>query len=167
VDRLRAGAYLSCPRCGRLARSCAGIVSCRPCRRWAGWRHCPGNRANRGFIDIVCDFLVYAAIPLAFAIADPPANALAAAALLASFIASGVTFLAFATLAAKRGLTTAAQGPKSIYYLAGLAEGAETIIVFAAMMLWPAWFPALAFGFAGLCAVSAAARIVAAVHTLR
>jgi phosphatidylglycerophosphate synthase len=120
-----------------------------------------------GFLDIVCDFLVYAAVPFAFAVVNPVANALAAAALLASFIASGVTFLAFATLAAKRGLTTDAQGSKSIYYLAGLAEGAETILVFAAMMLWPAWFPVLAWGFAGLCAVSAAARIVAALHALR
>jgi phosphatidylglycerophosphate synthase len=120
-----------------------------------------------GFLDIVCDFLVYAAVPLAFAIADPGANALAAAALLASFLASGVAFLAFAALAAKRGLTTEAQGPKSIYYLAGLAEGAETILVLAAMMLWPAWFPVLAWGFAGLCAVSAAARIVAALKALQ
>jgi phosphatidylglycerophosphate synthase len=120
-----------------------------------------------GFLDIVCDFLVYAAVPLAFAIADPGGNALAAAALLASFIASGVTFLAFAAVAATRGLTTEAQGPKSIYYLAGLAEGAETIVVFAAMMLWPAWFSVLAWGFAALCAVSAAARIMAALHALR
>jgi phosphatidylglycerophosphate synthase len=120
-----------------------------------------------GFLDIVCDFLVYAAVPLAFAIAEPVANALAAAALLASFLASGITFLAFASFATKRGLTTEAQGPKSIYYLAGLAEGAETILVFAAMMLWPAWFPALAWAFAGMCAVSAAARIFAALHALR
>jgi phosphatidylglycerophosphate synthase len=120
-----------------------------------------------GFLDIICDFLVYAAVPLAFAITDPAGNALAAAALLASFIASGVAFLAFATLAAKRGLTTQPQGHKSIYYLAGLAEGTETILVFATMMLWPSLFPALALGFAGLCAVSAIGRIIAALDALR
>ena len=119
-----------------------------------------------GFLDIVCDFLVYAAVPLAFAVADPAGNALAACALLASFIASGVAFLAFAALAAKRGLETTAQGTKSIYYMAGLAEGAETIAVFAAMMLWPPWFAILACGFATVCAVSAAARIAAALKVL-
>jgi phosphatidylglycerophosphate synthase len=115
-----------------------------------------------GFLDIVCDFLVYAAVPLAFAVADPATNALAACALLASFIVSGVTFLAFATVAAKRGLTTQTQGRKAIYYLSGLAEGAETIAVLAAMMIWPAWFPVLAWGFAALCAVSSVARVLAA-----
>ena len=114
-----------------------------------------------GFLDIVCDFAIYAAVPLAFAVADPVGNALAAAALLASFIASGTTFLAFAAIAARCGLTTAAQGAKSIYYLAGLAEGLETIAAFAAMCLWPAWFPAIAWGFAAVCTVSAMARAVA------
>lgn len=36
-----------------------------------------------GFLDITLDFLFYASIPLAFAVADPGANALAAAVLLA------------------------------------------------------------------------------------
>ena len=120
-----------------------------------------------GFLDIVCDFLVYAAIPLGFAAADPTSNALAASVLLASFIASGTTFLAFAAVAAKRGLTTAAQGPKSIYYLAGLAEGFETIIAFALMYLWPNWFSAFAYTFAAICFVSAAARVAAALRLLR
>lgn len=120
-----------------------------------------------GFLDIVCDFLVYAAFPLAFAFADPDRNALAAACLLASFIASGCTFLAFAAIAAKRGLSTSAQGHKSIYYLAGLAEGFETIAAFLTMCLWPAEFPVIAYGFAALCLVSAVARIVSGLQTLR
>ena len=122
-----------------------------------------GLTERGGFLDIVCDFLVYAAVPLAFAVANPSANAVAAAALLASFIANGVTFLAFAAIAAKRGLSTTAQGGKSLYYLAGLAEGVETIAVFVAMMLWPDWFAALAWGFAALCVVSAGARMVTAI----
>ena len=120
-----------------------------------------------GFLDIVCDFLIYAAMPLAFAVADPGRNALAAAALLASFMASGVTFLAFAILAAKRGLETSAQGRKSIYYLAGLAEGFETIVVLLAMCAWPEWFAQLAYGFAVVCGVSAVARIGMAMRAFR
>ena len=120
-----------------------------------------------GFLDIALDFAVYAAIPLAFALADPAANALAAAALLASFVANGSAFLAFALMAERRRLTTEAQGRKSLYYLAGLAEGAETIAVFVAMSIWPQLFPWLALGFAALCLVSAAARIAAGWHMLR
>jgi phosphatidylglycerophosphate synthase len=113
-----------------------------------------------GFLDIALDFVFYAAIPLAFAVADPARNALAAAALLAGFLVNGAAFLAYAAIAAKRGLTTTAQGPKSIYYLAGLAEGAETIAVFCAMCLWSSAFPALAYAFAALCAASALARLM-------
>lgn len=120
-----------------------------------------------GFLDITADFFIYAAYPLAFACADPTGNALAAAALLASFIASGSTFLAFAAVAAKRGHTTTAQGHKSIYYLAGLAEGTETIIAFALMCLWPAHFAIIATGFACLCVVSAVARLYAGMKALR
>ena len=39
-----------------------------------------------GFLDIVCDFIVYAGVPIAFALADPGANALPAAFLIFSFI---------------------------------------------------------------------------------
>ena len=43
---------------------------------------------DRGaFLDIGLDFVFYAAIPLAFAVSDPAANALAAAVLLAAFSA--------------------------------------------------------------------------------
>src|SRR5690349_16250944 len=56
--------------------------------------------ARGAYLDIALDFLFYASIPLAFAVADPPRNALAAAALLAAFIGTGSTFLAFAALAA-------------------------------------------------------------------
>ena len=59
-----------------------------------------------GFLDISLDFLFYPAIPLAFAVADPLANALAAAVLLAAFVGTGTCFLAFAVLAAKRGLAS-------------------------------------------------------------
>ena len=112
-----------------------------------------------GYVDIVFDFIFYGAWPLAFACADPAANALAAAGLLFAFHVNGASFLAFAALAAKRGMGEGARGPKSLYFTAGLAEGAETIAVFAAMCLWPQHFSALALGFAGLCLATAASRI--------
>ena len=53
------------------------------------------RRTDRGgFLDIVCDFAFYGAVPLAFAVRDPAANALAAAALLFAFYVNGASFLA-------------------------------------------------------------------------
>lgn len=112
-----------------------------------------------GFLDIALDFLFYAAIPLGFAVADPTNNALPTAVLLASFIGTGSSFLAFAALAEKRGLTDTALPGKSFYFLGGLTEATETIAVFAAMCLWPEHFGVLAYGFAALCAITTAMRV--------
>ena len=114
---------------------------------------------DRGaFLDIALDFLFYALVPLGFALADPGRNALAAAALIASFVGTGSSFLAFASVANRRGLRAADYPGKGIYYLGGLTEGGETILVFAAMCLWPTAFPVLAWSFAGLCLLTTLAR---------
>jgi phosphatidylglycerophosphate synthase len=118
-----------------------------------------------GFLDIVCDFAFYGAVPLAFALAYPASHALPAAFLLFTFYVNGASFLAFATLAAKRGLTTQVQGLKSFYFSVGLAEGTETIAVFALMILFPAWFPPLAWAFGALVLVTAGSRIILAWKT--
>ena len=112
-----------------------------------------------GFLDIALDFLFYAAIPLGFAMADPTNNALPAAVLLASFIGTGSSFLAFAALAEKRGLTDTALPGKSFYFLGGLTEATETIAIFAAMCIWPEHFAVLAYGFAALCTITTAMRV--------
>ena len=119
-----------------------------------------GPTDRGGFLDITLDFWVYAAIPLAFAILDPAANALATAFLLASFLANAVAFFAFALLTAGRDPVSRGGKDKAFIYLAGLAEGPETILAFVCFCLWPAAFPVLASLFAGVCLVSAAGRIV-------
>lgn len=114
---------------------------------------------DRGaFLDIALDFVFYALVPVGFALADPGQNALPAALLIAAFTGTGSSFLAFAAIAAKRGMSAAAYPTKGIYYLGGLTEGAETIAVFVAMCLWPDLFPVLAGGFAAACAVTTATR---------
>jgi phosphatidylglycerophosphate synthase len=112
-----------------------------------------------GYLDILCDFAFYAAIPLAFGLSVPGAQA-PALVLLASFILSGVSFLAAAILAASQGWETSAQGEKSFYYLAGLAEGSETILVFCAFCLFPQWFGVIAYAFAVLCVLTAFGRTI-------
>ena len=117
---------------------------------------------DRGaFLDIALDFVFYAAFPLGFVLADPATNALPGAVLIASFVLSGTSFLAFASIAARRGMTAADYPTKGIYYLGGLTEGAETIAVFAAFCLFPAWFPVLALVFAAACGVTGLTRFAA------
>jgi phosphatidylglycerophosphate synthase len=120
-----------------------------------------------GYLDSICDYLFYAAVPLAFAWANPAHNALPGAALLASFVLTCASFLAFAAIAGQRGLASSAQGQKSFFYSRGLIEGTETIACFIAMTLWPANFPMLAWTFAGLCVLTAAQRSTAAWQTFR
>lgn len=112
-----------------------------------------------GFLDIALDFLFYASIPLAFAVADPARNALPAAVLLAAFIGTGSSFLAFAVIAAQRGLRSTAYPDKSFYFLGGLTEATETLLFFAAMCVWPAYFIELAYTFAALCGITTATRL--------
>lgn len=122
---------------------------------------------DRGaFLDITLDFLFYASVPLAFAFADPGANALPAAALLAAFIGTGSSFLAFAVFAERRGLASDAYPNKGLYYLGGLTEATETLACFALMCLWPQHFAWWAYGFASLCALTIATRIVGGARLL-
>ena len=119
------------------------------------------------FLDITLDFLFYAGIPLAFALADPAANALPAAVLLAAFIGTGSSFLAFAILAERRGLANDAYPGKGFYYLGGLAEATETLLCFVLMCVWPAQFAWWAYGFALLCVPTIVSRIVGGWRVLR
>ncbi|WP_088279734.1 CDP-alcohol phosphatidyltransferase family protein [Ideonella sp. A 288] len=123
---------------------------------------------DRGaFLDIALDFVFYASVPLAFAWADPAANALPAAVLLFAFMGTASSFLAFAVMAERRGLRSTAHPRKGLYYLGGLTEGTETLACFAAMCLWPAAFAPLALGFAGLCGLTWLARLHAGWTVLR
>ena len=116
---------------------------------------------DRGaFLDITLDFLFYASIPLAFALADPVANALPAAVLLAAFMGTGSSFLAFAVLAERRGLKSKDYPQKGLYYLGGLTEASETLICFVLMCLWPQQFAWWAYGFAVLCVLTIAMRLL-------
>lgn len=123
---------------------------------------------DRGaFLDISLDFLFYSSIPLAFAIMDPAGNALAAAVLIYAFVGTGSTFLAFAILAARRGIDNPAYPGKGFHYIGGLTEATETIFLFMLMAVWPEWFSWLAFGFSALCGLTIISRIATGLATFR
>jgi phosphatidylglycerophosphate synthase len=130
-------------------------------------RHTGQSSSAGGFLDITLDFLFYAAIPLGFIIANPEQNALAGALLLAAFIGTGSSFLAFAIAAEKFKLEKPQFKYKSFYYLNGLTEGTETIALFIAFCLWPQHFALLATLFAIACAITIFTRIHGGYHTLK
>ncbi len=111
-----------------------------------------------GYLDSLGDFLFYVAVPVAFGIANA-ANLFPALLLVAAFTLTGVSFLAFAAIAARRGLDDGTHGRKAIIYSTGIMEGTETIAFFAAMCLLPGWFAALAYVFSALCLITVAQRI--------
>lgn len=119
-----------------------------------------------GFLDIVLDFLFYSGVIFAFALADPGANALAAAALILSFVGTGSSFLAYAIMAERRRLVNIVYPHKGFYYLGGLTEGTETILFFVVICLFPSFFPFLAALFTLLCLLTTVARIWGGYRTL-
>jgi phosphatidylglycerophosphate synthase len=120
-----------------------------------------------GFLDITLDFIFYSLIPFAFVLALPQENSVAGAFLIFSFIGTGSSFLAFATLASKRKIENPVYQSKSLYYIGGLAEGTETIAFLVLLCLLPQYFSALAITFSLLCWITTFSRIWAGYHTLK
>lgn len=112
-----------------------------------------------GYLDIVLDFIFYSAIIFGFILGKPD-QANYGAFLIFSFIGTGSSFLAFAAMAAKRSLTTEMHGKKSLYYLGGLTEGAETILAFILICTNPEHFSLIATIFGTMCWLTTAGRIL-------
>ncbi|WP_169544484.1 CDP-alcohol phosphatidyltransferase family protein [Sneathiella aquimaris] len=119
-----------------------------------------------GYLDIVCDFIFYGAIVFAFSFASQ-GNAQAASFLIFSFIGTTSTFLTYAIMAEKHKITTDIRGLKSLYYLGGLTEGAETIATFVLFCLFPQFFVQIALIFGAMCWITTGTRIYAAWVTFK
>jgi phosphatidylglycerophosphate synthase len=116
-----------------------------------------------GYLDIVADFSVYGGFVLALAVAEPRAR-LACVVLLVSYYVSGTAFLALSSLMERRRM--AGLDERSLRFVGGLAEGAETIVVYALVCLFPAEAVGIAWGFAAAVGVTAGQRVVSGVRIL-
>ena len=114
-----------------------------------------------GYLDIVSDFAFYIAVPIGFGFAAS-ANLPFALILVGSFTLTGISFLAYAVMAAKQGRETEAHGKKSFFYNSGLAEGTETITAFVLMCLMPQYFTMIAAIYSAMCVVTVFQRTLAA-----
>jgi phosphatidylglycerophosphate synthase len=112
------------------------------------------------FLDIVLDFLFYAAVVFGFGLSNPAENSLAASFLLFSFMGTSASFLAFSIMAERFQLISLRLPNKGFYYLGGLTEGTETIFFFAACCLFPVFFQPVAWFFGSCCFFTACMRIL-------
>ncbi len=111
-----------------------------------------------GILDISCDFIIYAGIVSAFGLGAAE-NLLYAAFLIFSFIGPITTFLAYATIAAKRQINTQRRGIKSFYHLGGICEGTETAFALLLICLFPEIFQWVCLIFGGLCWLTTIGRL--------
>lgn len=119
---------------------------------------CEGITDFGGFLDIVCDFIFYAGVVFAFG-AGNPQNTFPALFLIFSFVGPMVSFLAYATIAAKHQKHTTRRGLKSFYYLGGLCEGAETFVALILMCLFPEYFALICGIFGLMCWLTTLGRV--------
>lgn len=111
-----------------------------------------------GFLDIVCDFIIYSGVVFAFG-ATRPENIFYASFLIFSFIGPITSFLAYAIIASKRQISTQKRGKKSFYYLGGICEGTETAGVLILLCLMPEHFNKICIVFALMCWITTLGRI--------
>lgn len=111
-----------------------------------------------GFLDIVCDFIIYSGVVFAFGLIHPE-NLLYASFLIFSFIGPITSFLAYAIIASKRQITSQKRGKKSFYYLGGMCEGTETAAVLILFCLIPQHFNTICIVFGIMCWITTLGRI--------
>jgi phosphatidylglycerophosphate synthase len=110
-----------------------------------------------GFLDIVCDFIIYSGIVFAFGIHDSN-KLIYAAFLIFSFVGPITSFLAYSILAAKNNIQTTKRGEKSFYYLGGICEGTETTLTLFLLCLIPDYFSIICIVYGCLCWITTIGR---------
>lgn len=121
-----------------------------------------------GFFDIAADFVVYGATVVGVAIGATQAEGASwwpFLLVLFAYYVNGTALLAFSSIAERTGRQI--DDGRSLSFLGGLAEGAETIVVHCLWLVWPGSAGAIATVWAGVVGVSAAHRIVTGRATLR
>ncbi|MEZ5079592.1 MAG: CDP-alcohol phosphatidyltransferase family protein [Thermoleophilia bacterium] len=118
-----------------------------------------------GYLDLLADFVVYAAVPVGLAVHhDSRAAWVAVSVLLASFYVNTISWAYLSAIAERRSADP--DRLTSITLPGGLVEGAETVVFFAAMLLIPAWTPVLCWVMAAAVAVTIVQRLAWAVRAL-
>ncbi len=118
-----------------------------------------------GYLDILCDFAVYATLPIAVVLNQPTLERyLALAFLLAAFYVNGVSWMYLAAILEKRsaqfvGDPAAPPTMTSVVMPSGLVGAAETILAYCVFLIWPSQVALLFTGFGILVVFTTLQRI--------
>jgi phosphatidylglycerophosphate synthase len=112
-----------------------------------------------GYLDILADYIVYAAVPVGLAYAGATEFVyLGLALLLSSFYLNAASWMYLAAILEKRG--SRAGHRTSIVMPGGLVEGTETVLFYTAMLLFPTIFGALSLTMAALVFATVVQRLL-------
>lgn len=113
------------------------------------------------YLDIVLDFVVYAAVPLALAVpAGDPATLTAALVMLAAFYVNAASWMYLAALLEQRQQGAAARGELTTVTMPpGVVAGTETVVAYSLFLLAPAYLTPLFLVFTLLIAVGVVVRL--------
>lgn len=113
-----------------------------------------------GYVDILIDFVVYAALPIGL-VAGLPSNEryLALAFMLASFYVNTASWMYLAAILEKRATHTS-DIQTTIVMPAGIIGGFETIVVYGTFLLFPTHITALFSVFATLVFITTIQRLI-------
>jgi phosphatidylglycerophosphate synthase len=114
-----------------------------------------------GYLDIVLDFVVYAAIPVGLYWGNPGAtNTAALILLLSSFYVNAASWIYLSAILEKRAAGASARGElTSVTMPNGLVGGTETVLFYTAFLAWPALLPWLFTAMAGMIAAGIVLRL--------
>ena len=113
-----------------------------------------------GYVDILTDFVAYAALPIGLVAGSPSSERyLALAFMLASFYINTASWMYLAAILEKRALH-GKDTQTSIVMPAGLIGGFETIIAFGVFTLFPAYLTILYIIFTVLIFITIAQRLI-------
>ena len=122
-----------------------------------------------GYLDILLDFVVYAAVPIGVAAGvEPEARTLFALAwLLGAFFVNSASWMYLAAVLEKRAQGAGARGEQtSVTMPTGLIEGTETIVFYSLFLLFPAHAATLFLAMAALVGINIAQRLAWAARHL-
>ena len=121
-----------------------------------------------GYLDLLADFLIYALLPIGLALSVPSTGVwIALALMLAGFYVNAASWMLLTVFLDKRRGNASAGGERtSLAMPTGLIEGAETVVLFALMLIFPDQLVPLLGVTAVLVAVTALQRLVWAARVL-
>jgi phosphatidylglycerophosphate synthase len=119
------------------------------------------STAFGGYLDIMADFAVYAAVPIGLYSSRPGSdNALGLIVMLGSFYVNAASWMYLSAILERRGAGAEARGEVTAVTMPpGLIGGTETILFYAAFLIWPDQMRELFMLMAGLVLVGVGQRL--------